>query len=72
MRKLRYRKIKELPGDHTARHLHTWKLDLDLQMHLQSLIQCRKMILEVFLSVWVVILACKSKAECTTFSDCET
>lgn len=30
------------------------------------------MILKGFLSVWVVILACKSKAECIAFSDRET
>lgn len=28
MEKLKYRKIKEQTGDHTARHLHTWELDL--------------------------------------------
>lgn len=71
--KLRHRKINELPRDCTAGQLHTWKLDLALQTHvLQSLTQCRKTIPKVFLSAWVVILACKSEGECAPFSDCET
>lgn len=69
MEKLRYRKITEQAGDHTARHLHTWELDRGLLTHVQCLIYCRKMILKVFFSVWVFFLACKFKVQCIAFSD---
>lgn len=36
MEKLRYRKIKEPPSAHTARHLRTWELDLALKTFVES------------------------------------